>query len=469
MIVPVEDLLLDLRNPRIGEVPDQPAALTAIIELDQKHFRNMMRSISEHGLDPGDSFYIVDESAEGTGSDYTVVDGNRRLAATKVLINPDLLKATGLVESITKPLIKIAEGFDSEKVSEVSCVLFDDRAIANEWILRRHTGGRAGEGRISWNPLEIQRFKDDRKLIDIIHFVEVNSTFTDDEWTGIKAAVLNAPSTLERLVDSKTGRERLGLKMVEVEGAAQPQFDQDAKYALDLLSRIFSDIKDEKIDTRRLNTASEITAYFDDLPKEFQPSSTKKKGSLQPFVAAKVTDKASRPRSGTTVAGKTKGAKTSPAKPAVSRAPKVRKTLAPKQHPFKVPTNNKALDLLREAGRLNYVDTPLASAYVFRAFIEHTVGSYFKTHSLPTIGADGKTLDLAKRAAAVVEHLIAAGKGSRTDLNGAKQTLTNRTGPTSVSSLNGYHHGSYQIPDGNTLRVAWDNCVPLFIAIYGAP
>lgn len=466
MTVPIEDLLLDLRNPRIGEVPDQPAALTAIIELDLKHFRNMMRSIAEHGLDPGDSFYIVDESAGGTGADYTVVDGNRRLAATKVLINPDLLKSTGLVESVTKPLIRIAEGFDSDKVAEVSCVLFEDRAIANEWILRRHTGGRAGEGRISWNPLEIQRFKDDRKLIDIIHFVEANSTFSDEDWTEIKTAVLNAPSTLERLVDSKTGRERLGLKMIEVEGGAQPHFDQDVKYALELLSRIFSDIKDEKIDTRRLNTAAEITAYFDDLPKELQPGA-KKKGSLQPFVTAKVTDKTTRPRAGATASAKTKG-KASAAKPAVSRAPKVRKTLAPKQHPFKVPTNNKALDLLREAGRLNYVDTPLASAYVFRAFIEHTVGAYFKTHSLPTVGADGKALDLAKRAGAVVEHLISAGKGSRTDLNGAKQTLTNKTGPTSVSSLNGYHHGSYQIPDGNNLRVAWDNCVPLFIAIYGA-
>lgn len=57
----VKDLLLDQDNPRIGHVASQPEALEAIIELDERHFKEMMTSVRDHGIDPGDSFYVVDE------------------------------------------------------------------------------------------------------------------------------------------------------------------------------------------------------------------------------------------------------------------------------------------------------------------------------------------------------------------------------------------------------------------------
>ena len=90
--VEVDDLLLDLENPRIGSVTSQPEALEEIVRLSTRNFKNMMHSIREHGLDPGDSFYLVQEEEEGDG--YTVVDGNRRLAALKVLNHPDFLQST---------------------------------------------------------------------------------------------------------------------------------------------------------------------------------------------------------------------------------------------------------------------------------------------------------------------------------------------------------------------------------------
>lgn len=169
----VGDLLLDLDNPRTGTVESQAEALEAIIKLNGQHFRNMMLSIKENDLDPGDSFYVIadDENQDS----YIVVDGNRRLAALKVLNNPVLLDGTSLGDSAKKRLRDAAGAF--APIAPVNCVVFESREDANEWIERRHGKGLEGEGRITWGTLESDRFQRDRTVIDVIGFVERNSTF----------------------------------------------------------------------------------------------------------------------------------------------------------------------------------------------------------------------------------------------------------------------------------------------------
>lgn len=66
--VDIEDLLLDHENPRLGSVDSQPEALRELVELNARNFAGMMASIKANGLDPGDLFYLVDESA-ATGID----------------------------------------------------------------------------------------------------------------------------------------------------------------------------------------------------------------------------------------------------------------------------------------------------------------------------------------------------------------------------------------------------------------
>ena len=140
-------------KPAIGTVATQAEALEAITELDSSHFKNMMRSIKEHGLDPGNSFYVLQSEEEESA--YVVVDGNRRLAALKVLNDPTILQGTTLGVNLIKQIAKVAEGFNAEATKILSAVLFDNRDDANEWILRRHGRSMDGEGRISWGPLEM--------------------------------------------------------------------------------------------------------------------------------------------------------------------------------------------------------------------------------------------------------------------------------------------------------------------------
>ena len=456
--LPIEDLLLDKENPRIGQVNTQTEALSAIIDLDTRFFRTMMTSIREHGLDPGDSFYVIlDEEDDAS---YVVVDGNRRLAALKVLSNTPVLQGTILADSVTKPLINAAQGFSLDSVDPVSCVLFGSRADANEWILRRHGRGMEGEGRIPWGTLETQRFQKDRTVLDVIAFVERNSTFPETEWQFIKQAIEASPSILRRFIDSKKGREWLGFTIEEVDGKRIPFFSRDSRMVLDVLSKIFSDISRKAINTRSHNKASEISDYFDDLPSELHPDGSATLES-QAFWETEVKDSQIRPRLPTPQLPPK-----AMANPATTKAKPPRVTLAPSRHTFAQPKDEKTVQLLREAVRIKIKDMPLASAFILRAFLQQTIDAYMTENGLPFWEAN-KQLELSVRADRVITHLVQSRKALSKDLAGVKRNLVSSADPASIKALNDYHHDRYQVPAVDVLRGAWDSAIPLFQAVFG--
>jgi len=467
MELSIDDLLLDPDNPRIGSVDSQAEALEAIVRLDANHFRTMMRSIVDHGLDPGDSLYIIREAEEGEG--YTVVDGNRRLAALKVLHEPAVLRGTALGDTIVKRLVKVAEDFDSASADLISCVLFDTRADADEWILRRHGRGMEGEARIPWGTLEIQRFQKDRTVLDVIDFVERNSMFSNDDWAQIRAEIESKPSVLRRFLDSKKGRDWLGMSVKDDGSEKVPVFTQPPKFVLDVLTGIFQGIHEKRIDTRSHNKASEIEAYFDGLPAGLHPSGKPSKTPVA-FRDAEVKDGEDRPRQkkGAAASAASKAAK---GKTTKSKAP--RSTLAPSRHNFVQPTTSKGQALVREASRLRLADTPLSAAFVLRAFLQHTLEKYMTDESMPMWETNAKgssvQLNLSQKAERVVQHLVDSKKATGTDLRGVKRTLTGKSDPASIQALNDYHHDKYDVPAADVLRNAWDTSEPLFLAIYGAP
>lgn len=456
--LPVEDLLLDKENPRIGQVGTQTEALSAIVDLDTRFFRTMMNSIREHGLDPGDSFYVIlDEEDDAS---YVVVDGNRRLAALKVLSNTPVLQGTKLADSVTKPLVNAAQGFVLDSVDPVSCVLFPSRADANEWILRRHGRGMEGEGRIPWGTLETQRFQKDRTILDVIAFVERNSTFPEAEWQFIKQAVEASPSILRRFIESKKGREWLGLTVEEVEGKRVPYFSRDPRLALDVLSKIFSDISRKAINTRSHNKASEIGDYFDNLPSELHSSDTVA-AEPQAFWETEVEDTEVRPR-----LPKQLPAIKASVNSATTKAKPPRVTLAPSRHTFAQPKDEKTVQLLREAVRIKIKDMPLASAFILRAFLQQTINAYMTENTLP-FWENNKQLELSVRADRVITHLVQNKKALSKDLAGVKRNLASSADPASIKALNDYHHDRYQVPAVDVLRGAWDSSIPLFQAVFG--
>lgn len=454
----IDELLLDEDNPRLGAARSQSEALEMLVSLNQSHFRNLMISIKENGLDPGDSLYVIEAEIEG---DYVVLEGNRRLSAMLVLNNPDMLDSTEVSTSIKKSLARVASGFDRDTVEPIRCVLFPDRDEAHDWIFRRHTGAADGEGRIPWGPTEVQRFTGDRSVLDVIDFVGRNATYTDEEWTSMKSMIESRKSSnLARILESSAGQKHLGISIAAVDDERVPMLSSDPKWALTVIKRIFEDVRDGVVDSRELNKASDIAAYFKGLPKTLQP----RKGKKSPLRAFKEIN---------LNGGKTeqKGSATKKAPAKTSRVPRPRKTLAPKSHPFTPPASAKGEQLLREAGMLDADKLKVSAAFVLRAFIELAIDEYMDTNGLPNKEKNSKgimiDLDLSTRVERVIQDMRTKKLWNSDDLRGFRKHVVNKNAGTSIQSLNDFVHNRFQIPTPDALRSGWDSAVPVFIAAFG--
>ena len=452
----LEDLQLDLLNPRLVEAETQLDALKALVDIGPGFFRTLMNSIKENGLDPGDAFYVLADEQDETS--FVVVDGNRRLAALKVLNEPSILKGMDLTDAEIRMLSGAATGYAPGTIADVECILFDDRKSADLWIARRHGRDLGGEGRLVWGPLEIERFQRDHTNLDVIGFLERNTSMPTTDWAAVKKAVENNSSSLNRFLSNKAFRRLIGLTVTtETDDSKVPYFTAAPDVVVNVLEKVFVDIREKRINTRTYNTAEEIEGYIEQLPSTLKGDG-KHNAAPQKFRDAEIA-KSEQPALAAKAAANT--AKT-------TQATRPRQTLAEKKHPFQQPETTKGQRLVYEASRLNTASYPLSSAYVLRAFIEHTVDSYMTTHSIPR-QEGSKPLELHRRAEAVIAHLIAAKTASGQELRAAKRVLGDTKDKSSIQALNDYHHGQYVIPAADALRASWDACIPLFIAVYGTP
>ena len=448
----IDELLLDLDNPRLGTISSQSEALANLVRLNPGHFRNLMASIRDDGLDPGDSLYVVQSE---DGQDSVVLEGNRRLSALKVLNNPDVLAGTDLPESIKKPLVREATGFERSEVQPIRCVRFDDREEADDWIRRRHTGVAGGEGRINWKPLEIQRFSGDYSTIDVIDFVGRNGGYSKQEWAQAQSVLGGGKSTnLTRLLESAPGQLLLGIEVQTEPSRKTPFLGVDPNWALQVLKRIVDDILKNKVNSRRLNTATDIEKYFANLPPELQPGPATAAATPKAFRGINLPGSQSKP----------------PRKPPLKRkrVPRTRKTLAPKKHPFNTTKSTKLGMLLKEAGTLDVGKFPLSCAFVLRAVVELAVNDYMRANSLPR-GQKGsqREFDLTKKADHVLKHIASSGAFSSSALRAFRRNLLHQSSACSIQALNGFVHGPYDLPKADALRAGWESAIPVFTATYG--
>ena len=448
----IDKLLLDLENPRLGLVSSQSEALANLVRLNPGHFRNLMASIRDDGLDPGDSLYVVPSE---DGKDFVVLEGNRRLSALKVLSNPDVLAGTDLSESERKPLVREALGFERSEVEPIRCVCFGNREEANDWIRRRHTGIKGGEGRINWKPLEIQRFSGDYTTIDVIEFMGRNAGYSKEKWAQAQSALGGGKSTnLTRLLESARGRLHLGITVQDKQSRKTPFLGADPEWVLRVLKRIVDDILNSKVNSRNLNKASDIEKYFENLPPELQPGPDTAVATPKAFRYINL--RGSQPKA--------------PQKPPpqTKPTPRTRRTLAPKKHPFDATKSTKLGMLLKEASTLDVARFPLSCAFVLRAIVELAVNDYMDDKSLSRIHREsGREFTLAQKADHVLEDIVSSGVFSSSNLRAFRRNLLDQRSACSIQALNGFVHGPYDLPTPAALRAGWESTVPVLIATFG--
>jgi hypothetical protein len=87
--IPLENLLLNLENPRHEPAPNQVAAIRTIAQSQGRKLVNLSKDIVENsGLNPMKLVMVT--PADQTGR-FRVKEGNRRVAALKILRTPNKL------------------------------------------------------------------------------------------------------------------------------------------------------------------------------------------------------------------------------------------------------------------------------------------------------------------------------------------------------------------------------------------
>ncbi|MYA63084.1 MAG: hypothetical protein F4139_12155 [Gemmatimonadetes bacterium] len=129
--VKLGNLILDTRNTRIPaahQTPDQRALLHELVE--HEDVAGLAKSIAQLGLFPNERMVVMRQNRR-----YTVLEGNRRLAALKLLQTPELAQKPAQVRFYRK----LAREADAELPTVVDVVVVANRLEAAPIIAALHT------------------------------------------------------------------------------------------------------------------------------------------------------------------------------------------------------------------------------------------------------------------------------------------------------------------------------------------
>ncbi len=424
--VEIEKLLLDEANPRFGKPLSQDDML-ARLAADSKT-QKLATHIAANGVNPLDIPAVTSATKPGR---YVMREGNRRLAALKLLTNPHLATEDRLV-SRYRTIAKAAK--KSAIPQRLLCMQFTRPQEADEWVLIKHGGQMEGAGTVEWDGIQRGRFNirsgRAEQYAAAIGFLD---EAVENEWISADDANDVNISSLARVLNDKQVQRDLRIKVDNGQVTLGLAKDGPERLAKRLVSdwRKDSGLKVEEIydqDKRRVY-ANRLRA---DLDLEDGPS---------------------------TGGSSTRQAKTSAAsrKAKGHSSPASRKGIIPRTFQISLPTGYERVGLIvAELKRLDTHKFPNASAVIFRTLFEISVHRYLKTNHLPVNQTDSLRV-LTERA---ITHLTT----NHAQPNDVKQAVkpvragfSVPGGLFSIAAFNEYVHNPKWHPIPSELRSQWDN------------
>jgi len=149
--IPLKDIMLDSENPRLGP-HNQSSDVAALAYLVQhENVIGLARNIAAYkNLYPHESIICIPIEDEK----YIVVEGNRRVAACKLLCKPYLIGGAGNESEIPK-----IDEQTRESISSLHACIADSRPTADEIIAKLHIDEF---GKLSWNTRKKIRYVESR-------------------------------------------------------------------------------------------------------------------------------------------------------------------------------------------------------------------------------------------------------------------------------------------------------------------
>lgn len=142
--IPLDQLKLDLQNPRFGlsEAETEPEAIKFLLE--RSDLKELWDSYAQKGYQPFEPLIGIDDPLDGK---VVIIEGNRRLAAAKTILDPSLI-----LDFSKKSVPALPKEFE-ESFHKLPVILVDTREDANDYIGFKHINGPS-----SWGSLPKAKF-----------------------------------------------------------------------------------------------------------------------------------------------------------------------------------------------------------------------------------------------------------------------------------------------------------------------
>lgn len=259
------DLVLDSENPRLEDAGDTTReSINSLLDLEPIKMVNLARDISVTGmLSPFDLPGVIVEDGA-----HIVIEGNRRVAALKMLKSPELIDEARLRRRVE--VIAAATGTGPD---EVACSLFESRGDAERWIELRHNGENEGRGVSPWTPDMSNRFNPRpgsqidlaMQLRDLMLAAYPSDTELSRQLNVIFRGGLNSfgergrrrPTTFGRLIEPPNMQEAFGYKI----GSGSIHIVGPESAVHNAFRQIILDVA-EGMTAREINSKQQIADYI---------------------------------------------------------------------------------------------------------------------------------------------------------------------------------------------------------------
>jgi len=430
--IKIEDLAFDLINPRYPPRSSQREAIAKIVDDQGIKLVNLAEDIVENGLNPTKRI-LVAPADEGS---FVVLEGNRRIAALKLLAQKELRSSLNLPPRIEKKLLALSNRAEGTLPTTVDCVV-TSREDANYWIQLEHTGENEGVGVVDWDGAARQRFRGGSPALQAVDLV---TPYLDDKTQELLPQI--AHTNIERLLNTPEARQALG---VDLTNGTLTLKDPEGRARARLVA-VVSDVAHRRIKVTQLDSKDQRVAYAKEVAA--RPLTPITSPSGKGGAGAKDTTTSATPRP--------------PRRVAVQRT-----TLIPKHFKLSIKQGriNRIYDELQRLQLKRFVNS---GAVLLRVFVELSIDEYAKGHSLslrvhskPKPGTKKATIrremKLKEKLKAAADHLEARSICTRHELQGVRALLQKKNHPLSVDSLNAYVHNQHYSPSVADLTNTWDN------------
>ncbi len=429
--IPLENLRVDLINPRHTPQPSQREAIAAIAFEQGNKLVNLAEDIVDKGLNPSELPLVIPDDEAGI---FIVVEGNRRITALKLLASPQLLASIGLQKSISEKFKELQKRAGSNLPKTINCALLS-REDANHWIQLKHTGENDGIGIVSWDGRARQRFRGTSPALQAIELVENTNLITEQTRKQLeKISITN----VERILGTPDARRMLG---VDVKNN-QLVFIAPDEEALGRLSIIITDIANKDIKVTDLDSKEQRVDYA-------------RKVASQPLPNAIDIDE------------KNKSGEAKPKPGTGRRISPDRKVLIPRSCKLTIP-HSRLNKIYHELQKLSIDDHINACAVLFRVFIELSIDHYAKEKSISlkitpqpkpgtTVSLQSKDMSLREKIKTIYEYMENNNIADKAEMRGIKALYANRDHVLSVDGLNAYIHNKDFNPTPSDLKSNWDS------------